>query len=296
VTIYILIPFLVIPQIVLSGVIVKFDKLNPNISSPVSIPMYGEFITARWGYEALAVKQFKDNKYERQFYPLDKIKSNSQYKKVYWYTEIKKDLDIISNGLSTGTLDENSVKKLEVVYNEFKKEQILFPDYKFDQIEYLRPGKITPEVIVQAKAYVDLLKQVYIAIYNDADNKIQALLNKFQSENKDMFYKLRDDYTNSSLEEFVTNKNETKGMIEFNGELVSKKDPIYITPSHNFVKAQFYAPQKKVFGTPVDTFIINVIVLWVMTIALYFALYFRLLKKLLDSGEVIMGKKLKGSE
>ena len=35
VTIYILIPFLVIPQIILSGVMVKFEKLNPNISSPV---------------------------------------------------------------------------------------------------------------------------------------------------------------------------------------------------------------------------------------------------------------------
>ena len=30
VTIYILIPFLVIPQIILSGVMVKFDKLNPK--------------------------------------------------------------------------------------------------------------------------------------------------------------------------------------------------------------------------------------------------------------------------
>ncbi len=49
VTIYILIPFLVIPQIILSGVMVKFEKLNPNISSPVSIPIYGEFITATMG-------------------------------------------------------------------------------------------------------------------------------------------------------------------------------------------------------------------------------------------------------
>jgi hypothetical protein len=53
---------------------------------------------------------------------------------------------------------------------------------------------------------------------------------------------------------------------------------------------------KKVFGSPVDTFIINVIVLWVMTIGLYFILYFRLLKKILDSGEVAMGKKFKGAE
>jgi hypothetical protein len=46
----------------------------------------------------------------------------------------------------------------------------------------------------------------------------------------------------------------------------------------------------------VDTFIINVIVLWIMTILLYFVLYFRLLKKLLDSGEAAMGKRAKGSE
>lgn len=41
VTIYILIPFLVIPQIILSGIIVKYEKLNPTISSPSNIPIYG---------------------------------------------------------------------------------------------------------------------------------------------------------------------------------------------------------------------------------------------------------------
>ncbi len=81
VTIYILIPFLVIPQIILSGVLVKFEKLNPNISSPVTIPFYGEMITARWGYEALAVKQFIYNKYERNFYEFDKSMSKARYQK-----------------------------------------------------------------------------------------------------------------------------------------------------------------------------------------------------------------------
>ena len=84
VTIYILIPFLVIPQIILSGVMVKFEKLNPNISSPVAIPIYGEFITARWGYEALAVKQFIYNKFENQFYDFEKSKSKGNYKRNFW--------------------------------------------------------------------------------------------------------------------------------------------------------------------------------------------------------------------
>ena len=63
ITIYILIPFLVIPQLILSGIIVKFEKLNPNISNPRDIPFYGEIITARWAYEALAVYQYKENDY-----------------------------------------------------------------------------------------------------------------------------------------------------------------------------------------------------------------------------------------
>ena len=47
VNIYIIIPFLVIPQLILSGVFVSFDKLNPNMSSPEKIPWYGEIIVAR---------------------------------------------------------------------------------------------------------------------------------------------------------------------------------------------------------------------------------------------------------
>jgi ABC transport system ATP-binding/permease protein len=70
VTIYILIPFLVIPQLILSGIIVKFEELNPSLSSPSRIPFYGEIITARWAYEALAVYQFKNNPLRKGVLPL----------------------------------------------------------------------------------------------------------------------------------------------------------------------------------------------------------------------------------
>ena len=40
VTIYILIPILIIPQLILSGIVVQFDKLNPKISSYSHVPLY----------------------------------------------------------------------------------------------------------------------------------------------------------------------------------------------------------------------------------------------------------------
>ena len=104
-------------------------------------------------------------------------------------------------------------------------------------------------------------------------------LTKLQSAGNKEFLKLRDDYGNESLEEFVTNKNETKKTIDFKGEIIQKLDPIYMDPKYNFIKAHFYAPVKHIFGKDFDTYTVNVIVLWIMTIWLYFILYFRLLEE-----------------
>jgi ABC-type multidrug transport system ATPase subunit len=296
VTIYILIPFLVIPQIILSGIMVKFEKLNPNLSSPVSIPIYGEFITARWGYEALAVKQFKDNKYEKQFYVFDKAISIAKFKKDYWYTEIKGKLENIKTDLDRGVRSNDFNDKLLICRNEFRKQLIETPDLRFDYVDSLTPEKVTSEIAGEALKCIDRIRQSYVDYSKRAGELRDALVSKLSSESSQAFLKLRDDYANESLEEFVTNKNETVRTIDFNGEIIQKLDPIYTDPKGNMIKAHFYSPVKRIFGIEMDTFTVNVIVLWLMTILLYLALYFRVLKKLLDSGEMVMGKKFKESE
>jgi energy-coupling factor transporter ATP-binding protein EcfA2 len=67
VTVYILIPFLLIPQILLSGVIVRYDKLHPLINCNEGVPLIGNVMTSRWSYEALTVEQFANNPFEKQF-------------------------------------------------------------------------------------------------------------------------------------------------------------------------------------------------------------------------------------
>lgn len=295
VTIYILIPFLVIPQIILSGIMVKYEKLNPSMpwTNPVSIPFYGEIITARWGYEALAVKQFKDNKYERQFYVYDKAMSVAKWKKDFWVSQVKGKLESLSSDIERGSRGEDFNEKLLLCYNEIKNEQIETPDMKFDYIESLTPDKVNSQVIESAISYVDLIRKYYVQYSNKAKNLKEGLLSKLQTEDNVKFLKLRDNYTNKSLEEFVTNATETEKLIEFNNRVVQKLDPVFMVPKEPFVKAHFYAPVKNVFGMEVDTYVINTVVLWFMTLLLYFALYFRVLKKILDSGEVAMGRKFK---
>lgn len=291
VTIYILIPFLVIPQIILSGVIVKFEKLNPSISSPVAIPFYGDLITARWGYEALAVEQFIDNRYEIMFYPYDKAMSKARFKKDFWNVEIRGYLENIQNDLERGTRSDDFNEKLIIVHNELKKQNIATPKMTFDYVEQLTPDKITSVVVEDAIKYVDKVRRYYVAYYNNAKDRKDAIITRLQAEDNKGFLKLRDDYANESLEEFVTNKNESIKTIDYKGEIIQKLEPIYMDPQFSFIRAQFYSPTKKIFGNYVDTYSINVIVVWVMTLVLYLILYFRLLKKALESGERYLGKK-----
>jgi hypothetical protein len=46
-------------------------------------------------------------------------------------------------------------------------------------------------------------------------------------------------------------------------------------------------------GFRVETYIVNVIVIWLMTFVLYLVLYFRVLKHILNSGEKLFRRKLK---
>jgi ABC-type multidrug transport system ATPase subunit len=293
VTIYILIPFLVIPQIILSGVLVKFEKLNPNISSPVTIPFYGEVITARWGYEALAVKQFTDNRYAKVFYGFDKKMSEAKFVKDYWCSKVKGNLDKMLIDLKKGERDKDFNEDLLLVYNEINKLHKIVPGFRFSKMENLKPDLVTTETVTEAINHVEIIRRHYVKLYNKANNEKDALISSMESENREAYQKLRNDNFNVSLDEFVTLKNETQKTIDYEGQLIQKFDPIYMDPPDRFIKAHFYAPAKQMFGWHVDTYWVNVLVIWTVTIITYLLLYFRVLRNLLSSGEKLLSRRPK---
>ncbi|MDX2414749.1 MAG: ATP-binding cassette domain-containing protein [Bacteroidales bacterium] len=282
VTIYILIPFLVIPQIILSGIIVKFDKLNPNLSSPTNIPFYGEAIVARWGYEALAVKQFMDNDFEKQFYEDEKTMSITNFGKNIWHEKMEMKINNLKSDLEKDRFDETSVTDLELLKNEIVNELEKKRGMKYPYIDLLEPGIVNMEALNAAQHFIDILLANYKKWYVEANDKKDALVNKLEDEDREAFLELKDKYSNEGLEEFVTNSKEAERSIEFQGRIVQKLDPIFKDPKQKFIKSHFYAPRKMIFGTYVSTFWVNILVLWAMTISTYLVLYFRLMKRLLD--------------
>ncbi|MDX2442305.1 MAG: ATP-binding cassette domain-containing protein [Bacteroidales bacterium] len=284
VTIYILIPFLVIPQIILSGIIVKYEKLNPLVSTPNSIPWYGEVITARWAYEALMVYQYKENKYESQFYSYDKMKSIATFRKDYWYNNLKNKVLSLSRNFDNPDKKDINAYNLEVLRNEITKQMITNSQIPFENIDMLYPELCTFEVIAEVTKYLERTKAYYIKVYNSEDSKRDKLIRELEKEDKKAYQNSYRTYQNEQLTKFVRNDSEKgKAIIEYEGRLIQKIDPIFLDPEFRFVKAHFYAPRKMIFGKFKSTFWVNIVVLWIMTILLYFALSFRLLKRLLDA-------------
>ena len=124
VTIYILIPLIMIPMMVLSGAMFSFDKLNRTVGRVDKVPFIAEMMVTKWGYEALMVHQFKDNEYTKQFYELEKQESQSDFKKVYYLPEMRDRLSRIDKEL--GNINQVDVSKgdLLVIINEIKKEKM----------------------------------------------------------------------------------------------------------------------------------------------------------------------------
>ena len=299
VTIYILIPFLVIPQIILSGIIVKFENLNPQISSPKRIPFYGEIITARWAYEGLATYQFMNNKYQQNFYQWNKLKSNANLKANFHIKEMINKLTFVERNQNNAEEADQVKYNLDAlrieIRDEYKERMILHeyydvaPTFSMKYVDKLQPETINKKILDYTDEYLDTLKSFYSATFKIAVTEINRITQSFDLEE---LKELERRYTNKSLEEFVTNNKTFDYYTEYiDGDMIQKRDPIYYDPTHKFIKAHFYAPRKMVMGAFVPTLWVNVAVIWFMTFMLYILLYYRILKKFLDLLERLSPKK-----
>lgn len=290
VTIYILIPFLVIPQLLLSGVIVKFNKLNPTITLQDKVPFVGEVMASRWAYEALAVHQFRDNKFEKQFYKLDKELKVVEFKKNFWLAKLREKLSTAQNNINDASKKEEIKNNLELLQNEIAKELNRNPKVKFADLDKLSIDKVNATVFNNTKNYLQDLNNYYLQKYKNANSKRDKLaseLNK-DDESKELFIQMKDRYTNDALSDFVKDKNEMNKIIELDNQLYQKADPVYLSPDG--FRAHFYAPEKKVFGTYIDTYWVNIGVIWLMSIILAFTLYFDVLKNFILGIEKLLDK------
>jgi len=130
VTIYILIPLLMIPQMALGGAMFSFDKLNRLIGSIDKVPLIADIMASRWAYEGLMVQQFKENKFESQYYIYNQVKSTANFKQdklIPKLSESIESFEILQDEINDKVGDKDSIVEIQkmelaLLKNEISKE------------------------------------------------------------------------------------------------------------------------------------------------------------------------------
>lgn len=254
VAIYISIPLLLIPQILLCGLVVSFSDLTPK-SKTGNVPIIGDLIPSRWSFEALAVTSFTDNKYERLFFNLDKEKYETQFYNIGYLYEIQSQLETL------------------------KDEQTHGKDVKPEHMEVIRTNLPIVTEYCGMKAYQGDVS--YTSLYNymkeaekilskrsnQATLKVDALTADFiRNYGKDALLDLKRNNFNLKLEDFVISAGNHKLLDVIDNTIVPRTGPIFLTPRNKTGRAPFYSSVKILGDTPVKTLWFNMAVLLLMSV------------------------------
>ncbi|MBN2348580.1 MAG: ATP-binding cassette domain-containing protein [Bacteroidales bacterium] len=288
VTIYILIPLLMIPMMILSGAMFSFDKMNRTIGRIDKVPAIAEFMVTRWTYEALMVRQFKDNKYNAPFYELEQLESQADFKKVYFLPEMRERLERVNNELHTTGSVNNKADDLKLLANEIAKENWYVPTLEFEYLDQLNPRDYNQDIARKLYQFLDDLDAFYTNQFQVANRKKENKINFLLDKRPEVYKEYRDQYHNEGIADIVKKVYEKDKILEYNHQLIQHIDPIYLDPIgtgyFNF-RAHFFAPKKYFLGRYFDTYTFNILVVWVLTLMFYITLYLNALNKLLSIGQ-----------
>lgn len=260
--IYIMIPILLIPQILLGGAMIKFDKLNSSITNTRYVPIVGDLMPSRWAYEALVVYQAVNNRYDREMYDNEYTVSNASFTLNYYIPELSNILAEIKNEIANGTSAFIVDQKVKLLFDGVVFLSSKTPDCK------LHLSNLDSEVFNIAtqsvmERFINCSREYYI---RQLENAITSRDQKFldlekQLHGKQNLLDFKEAYHNNSLSDLVTNKNEPEKIEISKGYIIRKADPIYHLPESKLGRSHFFAPVKRVSDYYVDTFYFNLLVL-----------------------------------
>lgn len=286
VAIYVMIPLLLVPQLLLSGVIVDFNKMHNSIASYDHTPIIGDLMASRWSYEALAVNQYTNNTYRKNLFDEELEKNKWGFKAYYFVPEVQK-LTQAHERLLQNHEPEEATLIAPLLYNsyqEIKQSGIAATDSIATNIEALSHDKVGAINYDKLKQYLAQAQKTYEDFYHDANDKLNDKYNELLARYDNEPVKLQEfknTHTNKKMELLVRDKYSPNKIYISNDRYHQGDEPIYRMPFEHNGRAHFYAPYKYAGPFKFSTVIFNVLVLWFLTAILAVALYFDILRKVI---------------
>ena len=280
VSIYILIPLLLVPQLILGGAMIKFDDLHKSFTNKIYVPVIGDIMATRWAYEALSVEQFRSNRYEKPFFNYDMKLSQAEWNSSFLVPTLKVKVDqCVATGKDPEYREplEENFKRLNYHIKDLSEKTGIKPGTWMADLNYDRFNDVAG---AQAKAYLDNVRSYFrkeTKIWTARRDSVYEVKAGQTGEGK--LLRLRESDYNDRLADFVLNRLATSKIYESDRKLIQKADPIFMPPGSNYGRAHFYAPYKLLGNLKIGTMIFNVAIIWLMTIALFVTLYYNVLNR-----------------
>jgi hypothetical protein len=268
VAIYIMVPLIIVPQILLSGVVVNYNKLNNYVASKEYVPLVGDVIASRWAYEALIVTQFAQNDFQKHYFNIEQQESNDKYYLLFVIPEIKKVLyDIRSQKEKSSSSYTNNF--------EFLKNGI----HTLKESEYLAHFAEMPLDTPQFKQFEKRLNQLNTVLsnrLNQLSQKKDGITHQLVTKlgNIDCYLEFKNMYYNDNLADLVLKRKALEAFVKANNKIIRTIEPIYQLPGSNYGRTHFLSSSKKISNLTIDTLTFNIMVIWLMSIILYATLIF----------------------
>ena len=289
ITIYVAVPLLIIPMMVLSGAMFPFNKLNRHITRVDKVPFVAELMPTRWTYEALMVSQFMDNKYssmlidgrKETFYTTQKIINEADFNSAYLVPSLVGVIRQLhaQHEAKSSPSDPDLGTMLRLIRNELKHIENSSGIASFNFADSLIPERFRPRM---ADSLLEYMKKASAA-YSMVANRAGALKDRFINLNGLNVRNLEKEYYNYKLEEIVTRYYETDKILLDGDNFVQNTNPVYLDPVKQGIlrfRTHFFAPSKYFLGIKVSTFTFNILLVTIITIISYLILYFDLLNKM----------------
>ena len=286
VTVYVMIPLLLIPQMILSGLLFPFDKLNNLLSTKGKVPVVADLMVSRWAFEAMAVHQFLENEFEAPYNHYRKEEAIADFKSAYLADEVKRRNNFVLDNFENknDSVKGLVVKELEVLHSIIIDEPFRQGLEKINIDKDLTPQKYSVAVGEQLDSFAEQYRNYYQAVYNKNVELIEKKMSFFEKKG----YPVNEEknlYFNESLSDLVKNVSVKNRWIEYHGQIIQQIDPIFQSPKPRNAldyRTHFFSPEKNFLGLRLSTFLFNIIVIWAMTGLFYLSLYFEWYKKLVD--------------
>ncbi len=261
VAIYISIPILLIPQILLCGLVVSFSDLTPK-STTGNTPFIGDIIPSRWAYEALAVTSFTDNLYEKPFFSIDKQKFETQFYNYGIREELSSQLETQQDEIRRGKeINPDHMKVIKTnlpLLTEFCGMKPYTGDYSYESLQ----------------KYLKEAEQHLIKLSNLATISRDKLVQEFLKTNsREDIQKLKRENYNLKLEEFVVGADQRRMLDVVDGHIVPRMSIIFLTPHNKFGRAPFYSSEKRIGNYYIKTLWYNMSVMLFMCLIIAILLF-----------------------